>query len=114
MLSLFVRGGTKGNNQPTVATAVASSSIIALRGYGWGAIRFNADPGTVTVYARCGDDDTWAIAKKSDKNGGADLTFTPGATQPMPLDDDIFYYNEIKLVATNVIVAANCHLSLKC
>lgn len=114
MLSILVRGGTKGNNQPTVATAVGSSSIINLRGYGWGAVRFTADPGVVTVYGRCGDSDTWAIARKTNNNGGVDITFSPGASKPIPLDDDIFYYNEIKLVAANSIAAGTCFISLKC
>lgn len=107
-------GGTQGGQtRPTVATAAANSSAIAIHRFAWGAIRFSVDPGTVTVYTRCDPEDDWTIART--KNGAGDITFSPGATQAYPLPDDMFYYNEVKLVASNDITgtAGACRMSLK-
>lgn len=112
MLAKLLRAKS-GKHRPTVATAVGNSTKLDISRYAWGAIQFSVDPGTVTVYGRTDEDDSWGIART--KNGVANITFTPGASQPYPLPDDIFYYNEIALVASNNISATSnhCRVSFK-
>lgn len=102
------RGG--GRFAPTVATAVANSKTIDISAYAWGGIRFTEDPGTVTFYVRADPDDDWQIARE--RVAKTNITETPG-TLPLPLHEELFSWNEMRMVASNSISTDACRLSFK-
>jgi len=79
--------------------AVANSSIIKTASLAGGSICWAADPGTVLIYARFGEDDTLGQAYE-DKDGAVALSMSPG-TKKVPLPPEVYNYYEIAFEAEN-------------
>lgn len=75
---------------------IATATEIDLSNYSSLSVMYMDAPGVVTVYGIIKDGDSYGIAQDQD---GVNITFTPLAGQPRMVNDGVFGYHKLKLIA---------------